>query len=480
MSAAWEPVIGLEVHVQLGTASKMFSPVPYRFGEEPNTLIDPVVWALPGSLPVINEEAVGKTVQLGLLLGCEIAPVCKWDRKNYFYPDSPKNYQISQYDQPVCRHGSVEIELAGPSRAEMGPHREVRLTRIHLEEDVGKLTHYGKDSGVDYNRAGTPLVEIVTEPDLHSAEEAYAFLTCLRRMLVHAGLSDCDMEKGQLRCDANISLRPAGSGKLGTKVELKNLNSISGVRDGIAHEIRRQQRELERGNALRQETRRWDAEKGQTREMRGKEEAHDYRYFPDPDLLPVRISEAWKAELAATLPERPFDRQRRYLERLGLPYSTATVLIGEREVADFFEACLTEGGDPVIAGNLVANDLLRERRGSLAELPIGPAEVAELAGLLAHRTIAHATARELLAEIVQTGGSPSALVRERGLEQRSDTGELEALCREAIENSPKAVAQYREGNAKAINAVKGQVMKATGGKADPQVVNQLLERLLAD
>ena len=326
MSADLEAVIGLEVHVQLNTRSKMFTRAPYFFGAPPNTLIDPVVLALPGALPVLNREAIARTIAVGLLLDCRIPDLCKWDRKNYFYPDSPKNYQISQFDQPLCLGGKLEIEVEGPSRAEPGPRRTVAVTRIHLEEDVGKLSHGSGDSTVDYNRAGCPLIEIVSEPDLYSAEEAFAYLTALKRLIVFAGVSDCDMEKGQMRCDANVSVRPRGSQTLGEKVEIKNLNSISGVRNGIRYEIRRQCEAIAAGGRIRQETRRWDAERGVTAAMRTKEDAHDYRYFPDPDLLPVHISEDWREEICASLPERPFDRQRRFEVDYGLPYTITSGL----------------------------------------------------------------------------------------------------------------------------------------------------------
>lgn len=297
----YETVIGLEVHVQIKTASKMFTRVATGFGQAENTLTDPVVLALPGALPVLNKAALDAIIKTGLMLDCQIAHVTRWDRKNYFYPDSPKNYQITQFEQPVCLGGAVEIELSGASLAVMGEHKSIPLTRIHLEEDVGKLNHGLNDSLVDYNRAGTPLMEIVTDPAIKNADEAFAFLSSLRNSLVYAGISDCDMEKGQMRCDANISIRPVGETKLGTKVELKNLNSISYVRDGIITEIKRQINVVTSGGTITQETRLYDGETGRSASMRSKEMAHDYRYFPDPDLLPVRIDEAWKAKLLSLI-----------------------------------------------------------------------------------------------------------------------------------------------------------------------------------
>src|ERR1700712_611111 len=347
----YEAVIGLEVHVQVKTKSKMFTRVAAGYGFEENTLTDPVVLALPGVLPVMNKAALDAIVKAGLLLGCEIAPVCKWDRKNYFYPDSPKNYQISQYDQPICVSGFVEIELPGSARNVMGEQKHIPLTRIDLEEDVGKLNHGASESLVDYNRAGTPLMEIVTDPAMHSAEEAFAFLTAIKTIIIQGGVSDCDMEKGQLRCDANISIRPVSETKLGTKVELKNLNSISYVRDGIAHEIRRQVAVTESGGTIIQETRDYDGEAGVSQSLRSKEMAHDYRYFPDPDLMPVKVDDVWKNRLNALLPERPFDRQRRFFEQYQLPYTITSVLVPERELSEFFETAAKICGKPQAAGN---------------------------------------------------------------------------------------------------------------------------------
>jgi len=487
----YDAVIGLEVHVQLGTESKMFTDAPYYFGASPNELTNPVVMGMPGTLPVLNKRAIEKTIQVGLMLGCEIPDVSKWDRKHYYYPDMPKNYQISQYDQPLCLGGSVEIEMDGPSRNVMGEHRRVSLTRIHLEEDVGKLTHVADGSLVDYNRAGAPLIEIVTEPDLFSPEEAFAFLTSLRNTLQNAGISDCDMEKGQMRCDANVSVKPVGTTKLGTKVELKNLNSISGVRNGLRYEIERQIRELKSGASIVQQTRRWDAEAGVTSLMRTKEEAQDYRYFPDPDLMPVRISEEWKSQLAEGLPELPFDRQRRYMADYSLPYTVTSVLCTNRGLSSFFEEAIRHHNNPLAIANLIANDLLRElgvasagsesgegERRSLDSLGISAGGVAELVAMVDKGVLSNQMAKEVLSGMIETGQSAETVAEAKGLRQSSDTGEIEAICRQAVDENPKAVQEFLAGNEKSINAIKGRVMKATQGKANPAVVDQVLRKLL--
>ncbi len=477
----FETVIGLEVHVQIKTASKMFTRVATGYGEPPNSLTDPVVLALPGALPVLNKAALDAIIKTGLLLGCEIANVTRWDRKNYFYPDSPKNYQLSQYDHPVCRHGAVEIELPGASLAVMGEHKSIPLTRIHLEEDVGKLTHGTVDSLVDYNRAGTPLMEIVTEPALTSADEAFAFLTSLRTSLIYAGISDCDMEKGQLRCDANISIRPVGATQLGTKVELKNLNSISYVRDGILTEIKRQLSVVTAGGTLVQETRLYDGETGRSASMRSKEMAHDYRYFPDPDLMPVRIDAAWTDRLRAELPEQPFAKQRRFLDTFGLPYSAAAVLIRDRALSDFFEATVQLGAKPTLAANWITNDLLRDLAAAgvaLAESKVTPAHLAGLVALLDQGVISSTQAKEVFAECFASGETPAAVVDRKGLRQSTDTGELEGWCAAAIAADPKSADQVKAGNAKAINALKGGVMKLSAGKANPKLVDEILKKLL--
>jgi aspartyl-tRNA(Asn)/glutamyl-tRNA(Gln) amidotransferase subunit B len=485
----YEAVIGLEVHVQIKARSKMFTRVPAGYGEPENTLTDPTVLALPGALPVMNRAAVDAIIKAGLMLGCDIAPVCKWDRKNYFYPDSPKNYQISQYDQPICVGGSVEIELPGPARNIQGEHKKIPLTRIHLEEDVGKLNHGAGGSLIDYNRAGTPLMEIVSDPALQSADEAHAYLTSLRNSIVYAGISDCDMEKGQLRCDANISIRPVGTTKLGTKVELKNLNSISFVRDGIAHEIARQLAVVKAGGVIVQETRDYDGLTGTSQSLRSKEMAHDYRYFPDPDLMPVKVDAEWKARLAAELPERPFDKQRRFMapapEGYGLPFTLASVLIPDRALSDWFETAAKLAGTALAqpVGNWIANDLLRELSASgtpLADAKITPAHLAALVKLIDAGTLLQNSAKEVFADIFSTGEPPAVLVARKGLAvAQTDTGELEQWCRDAIAANAKAAEEFRAGKESAINGLKGPVMKAAKGKVNPKLVDETLRRVLA-
>jgi aspartyl-tRNA(Asn)/glutamyl-tRNA(Gln) amidotransferase subunit B len=478
----YEAVIGLEVHVQLKTRSKMFTRVATGYGQPENTLTDPVVLALPGTLPVMNKEALDKIIKAGLLLGCDIAPVCKWDRKNYFYPDSPKNYQISQYDQPICKGGSVEIELPGPSRNVMGEHKKIELTRIHLEEDVGKLNHGDGVSLVDYNRAGTPLMEIVSEPVIRSADEAFAYLTALKAVMIYGGISDCDMEKGQLRCDANISIRPVGQAALGTKVELKNLNSFSFVRDGIQHEIRRQIGVAQTGGLIVQETRDYDGEAGVSKSLRSKEMAHDYRYFPDPDLMPVEVSDAWKSAIRATCPELPFDRQRRLQSEYGVPYTITSVLVPDRELGDFFEEAAKACGKAQAAGNWIANDLLRElgaARQTLAESKVRPQHVAALVKLVEDGTILSNAAKEVFIDMFQTGEMPDVIVARKGLKAETNMDELEKWCADAIAANAKSVADYKGGKESALNAFKGPVMRAAKGKADPKRVDEMLRRLLS-
>lgn len=483
----WEVVIGLEVHVQLRTRAKVFASSPWGFGKEPNEQVDPVVLGLPGTLPVVNREAVEKSILFGLVVGAEIPERCAWDRKNYFYPDNPKNYQLTQKDFPVVVGGQVEIELPGATRNVMGEHKFVRIHHAHLEEDVGKLSHAGSGSLVDYNRAGVPLLEIVTEPDLRSAAEAEAFLRSLVALLTQAGVADCDMEKGQLRCDCNVSIRRRGAAKLGTRTETKNLNSISSVRDTVIHETARQVRELEAGRPITQETRGWNAESARGYVLRDKEDAHDYRYFPDPDIPTLRISRETVARLAKLVPESLFDRQRRYVDQLGLPYTAASVLVNDRALAEWFEAAVAaHPANPAGIANLVANDLLRDLAASaggvtLAACPIRPAQLAGLVKLTDAGVISKQQAKEVFAEMFKSGQDAAAIVDAKGLRQNSDTDELERIVREVIADPAvaKSVAEYRAGNEKAINALKGPIMKRTQGKANPALIDQLLRRFLA-
>ncbi len=496
----YEVTIGLEVHVQLKTRSKVFAPSGYTFGAEPNTLLDPVVLALPGTLPVLNEEALRQCIRLGLMLGCTIAHRSHFDRKNYFYPDLPKNYQISQYDHPICLGGNVEIELPGPSKAEPGPHRWIALTRIHLEEDPGKLTHGGGRTLIDFNRAGVPLAEIVTEPVLKSADEAVAFLQAIRLALQHGGISDGDMEKGQLRCDANVSLAPVGSDRLGTRTETKNLNSISAVKSAIQAEIRRQTQVLQRGGTIDQETRRWDAETSESIILRTKEDGHDYRYFPDPDLPPVILTEDYLAPLRQALPERPYEKQARYLQDLGLPYPATTVLIADPEVASYFEAALAAAGDHRHAkalANLTINNLLSalneatletEQRPRLADSRVTPTALAELVQLIdSGQLVKDLALKQVLPKMLASGRPAREIMAEEGLatspaDDAAASDQLAQLCQQALADpkNAKALEQFRQGNEKALNALMGPILKALGKSANPPLVQATLRKLASD
>ncbi|MBS0659544.1 MAG: Asp-tRNA(Asn)/Glu-tRNA(Gln) amidotransferase subunit GatB [Verrucomicrobia bacterium] len=478
--------IGLEVHVQLRTRSKMFCACAVEYGAEPNTRTCPVCLGLPGALPVMNGEAIKLTLLTGLMLGCRLASFSKFDRKNYFYPDMPKNYQISQYDLPFCSGGAVELyDLAYPKDAQKRiaqPGKSIRLTRIHLEEDVAKSTHFETGSGIDFNRAGTPLMEIVSEPDIASPEEAFAYLTSLKQTLLYGGVSDADMEKGQLRCDCNVSVRPAGQEQLGTKIEIKNMNTISGVRRALAYEIERQIEEVSAGRTLQQETRGWDDAAGATYVMRVKESAHDYRYFPDPDLPPVDTT-ALRAAAEALLPELPGAKRRRYEESLGLSTYDATTLASDLSLSRYFEGALAAGqAKPKALANWVLNDLnaaLAAAEQPLTECRVQPAALAGLLAILESGQINGKQAKEVFAEMFASGREAAAIVQERGLEQVSDTGALEQLCAEVVAANPKVVADFRGGNAAALNFLKGQVMKLSKGKANPAIAGEILARQLA-
>jgi aspartyl-tRNA(Asn)/glutamyl-tRNA(Gln) amidotransferase subunit B len=485
LSSMLVPTIGLEVHVQLKTRSKMFCACPVDFGAPPNSHTCPICLGYPGALPVMNEEALKMSALTGLMLGCAIPDICKFDRKNYFYPDMPKNYQITQYDQPICAGGAVPLhDFAYPKDAQKSiahPGKWVRLTRIHLEEDVAKSQHFESSTGIDFNRAGTPLMEIVSEPEIESPEEAFAYLTSLQQILIYGGVSDADMEKGQLRCDCNISVRPEGAPELGVKIEIKNMNSISGVRRALAYEIERQIDAVQRGEKLIQSTRRWDDDAGQTFQMRTKESAHDYRYFPDPDLLPVD-TRAFMTEVRTRRPELPGEKRDRFVRDFGVTPYDASVLASEFALADYFDAAAKNARKPKHVANWIINDLLSALAAAgkgIGDCPISAHTLDELVNLMDDGRINGKQGKEVFAEMFATGKGAAAIVKEKGLEQMSDTGALEALCDQAIAASAKAVAEYKAGKVQAINSIKGQVMKLSQGKANPQLVGEILARKLA-
>lgn len=479
----YEAVIGLEIHVQLKTATKMFCGCRNEYGAESNTHLCPVCLGLPGALPVPNEEAIIQTILTGLMLGCEIAPVCKFDRKNYFYPDMPKNYQISQYDMPLCRGGGVKLnKYAFPKEVQKDPialaGKTVRLVRIHLEEDVAKSTHLEDSTTIDFNRAGIPLMEIVTEADIRGPEEAFAFLTTFKQILTYGGVSDADMEKGQLRCDVNISVRPEGQEVFGTKCEIKNMNSISGVRRALEYEIARQIEVISQGGCIVQETRRWNDMSGRTFTMRTKEQAHDYRYFPCPDLLPIRTDQGLRQKAEARIPELPAQKKARFEKDYHLSDYQAEVLAADKGLSDYFEAAAAHTKHASAVANWLINDFLATEPDT-THLELPAVFFAELAELTQSGTINSKQAKEVFQAMLAENKSPKALVKELGLEQISDTSALEALCDAAIAAKPDSVQAYRSGRLNAINALKGHVMKASGGKANPQIVDQILQRKLS-
>ena len=477
--------IGLEVHVQLKTRSKMFCSCAVEYGAEPNTNVCPVCMGMPGALPVMNEEALKLTALAGLMLGCEIGPVCKFDRKNYFYPDMPKNYQISQYDMPLCLGGIVPLhDLAYPKDAQKSigtPNKNMHLVRIHLEEDVAKSFHMETATGIDYNRAGTPLMEIVGEPDISTPEEAFAYLTVLQQVMIYGGISDADMEKGQLRCDVNVSVRPVGTDKYGTKIEIKNLNSISGVRRALIFEIPRQVEILRNGGTLQQETRRWDDVRGETTLMRIKESAHDYRYFPDPDLLPVKTASIVEAARLRK-PELPWEKRARFVSDFGVSDYDASVLANDLALASYFETAARGAKKPKNVANWIINDLLSAMSAgsvNISDCPIAPSSLDELVNLIDAGSINSKQGKEVFAEMFSTGKSASVIVEEKGLKQESDTGAIEAFVDEVIAANPGPVADFKTGKASALNFLKGQVMKLSKGKANPALAGEILEKKLA-
>jgi aspartyl-tRNA(Asn)/glutamyl-tRNA(Gln) amidotransferase subunit B len=477
-----EIVIGLEVHAQLLTRSKMFCGCPTAFGAPPNAQTCPVCQGMPGTLPVVNRRAVEFGLRTALALGCRINAGCRFARKHYYYPDMPKNYQISQYEEPLAEEGGLEVDVAGAGV------RRIGIQRLHLEEDVGKLVHEGtldraRSSLVDYNRSGVPLMETVSRPDLRSPEEAAAYLRAFRAVLVALGVCDGNMEEGSLRCDANISLRPRGQAALGTKVEIKNLNSFRNVQRALEFEARRQAAALEGGERIVQETRLWDADAGVTRSMRTKEFAHDYRYFPEPDLVPLRLDRAWVDAVRAALPELPRARRQRFVAQHGLPAYDAEVLTQSVALADYFERAVAAYPHPKTVSNWVMSELLRaipaDDEGAIARAPVPPAHLAGLLRLVEAGTISGKMAKDVFETMFRSGQDAETIVRREGLTQVSDAGELARIVEEVLAANAKAVDDYRKGKAAAAKALVGQVMKATGGKANPAMVNQLLQEKLS-
>lgn len=466
----FETVIGLEVHVELKTDSKIFSPSPAHFGAEPNTNTNVIDLGYPGVLPVVNKRAVEWGMKAAMALNMTVARESKFDRKNYFYPDNPKAYQISQFDQPIGENGWIDIEVNGETK-------RIGITRAHLEEDAGKLTHKNGYSLVDLNRQGTPLIEIVSEPDIRTPEEAYAYLEKLRSIIQYIEVSDVKMEEGSMRCDANISIRPYGQDEFGTKTELKNLNSFTFVKKGLEYEEKRQEQVILSGGVINQETRRFDETTGTTKLMRVKEGSDDYRYFPEPDIVPMIISDEWMEEVRKTIPELPDARQRRYQEELGLPAYDAHVLTLTKEMSDMFEQTVALGADPKLASNYLMVDVnayLNKVQKELKDTELTAEGLAGMIKLITDGTISSKIAKKVFAELIEHGGDAAQIVKEKGLVQVSDSGQLLAWVNEALDNNPKSIEDYKNGRDRAIGFLVGQIMKASKGQANPQMINKML------
>lgn len=484
----YEAVIGLETHVQLKTETKIFCNCATTFGGTPNTQVCPVCMGMPGVLPVLNQKVLEYAVKAGLALNCEIAPYSKFDRKQYFYPDLPKDYQISQYDLPIAEHGWLEIELVNKETGD-ATRKRIGITRLHMEEDAGKLVHGGSDrlagstySLVDFNRTGVPLAEIVSEPDMRSGQEAAEYAQELRRILRYLGVSDGNMQEGSLRCDVNISVRPVGQKEFGTKVEIKNMNSFNAIQRAIEYEIERQIEAIEAGERIVQETRLWEENSQRTVSMRTKEGSSDYRYFPEPDLGPIEVSQTQLKQWKAELPELPYQKRQRYESELGLSAYDARVLTDDRAMAEYFEATIAAGAPAKLAANWLMGDISAYLNSNsdvtIATLPLQPAELAELTTLIERGTISNKIGKDILPELLEKGGSPKKLVESKGLLQISDTGVIETAIDEVLAAHPKELEQYRNGKTKMLGFFVGQVMKQTGGRADPKLTNQLLARKL--
>lgn len=465
-----ETIIGLEVHVELKTNSKIFSASPTEFGAEPNTQTSVIDLGYPGVLPTLNKEAVNFAMKAAMALNCEIATETKFDRKNYFYPDNPKAYQISQFDKPIGENGWIEIEVDGKKK-------RIGITRLHLEEDAGKSTHTADGSLVDYNRQGMPLIEIVSEPDMRTPEEAYAYLEKLKSIIQYTGVSDCKMEEGSLRCDANISLRPVGQEKFGTKAELKNLNSFTYVQKGLEHEQVRQEKELLSGGIIQQETRRYDEATKKTILMRVKEGSDDYRYFPEPDLVELYIDDEWKEEIRASIPELPDARKARYVAEIGLPAYDAHVLTLTKEMSDFFEAAIEDGADAKLTSNWLMGEVLaylNKQQKELKGVALTPAGLSKMVQLIEKGTISSKIAKKVFNELIEKGGDPEEIVKAKGLVQISDEGTLRKVVTEILDNNEQSIEDFKNGKDRAIGFLVGQIMKATKGQANPPLVNKIL------
>ncbi|AZJ18556.1 Asp-tRNA(Asn)/Glu-tRNA(Gln) amidotransferase GatCAB subunit B [Bacillus wiedmannii] len=465
-----ETIIGLEVHVELKTNSKIFSASPTEFGAEPNTQTSVIDLGYPGVLPTLNKEAVNFAMKAAMALNCEIATETKFDRKNYFYPDNPKAYQISQFDKPIGENGWIEIEVDGKKK-------RIGITRLHLEEDAGKSTHTADGSLVDYNRQGMPLIEIVSEPDMRTPEEAYAYLEKLKSIIQYTGVSDCKMEEGSLRCDANISLRPVGQEKFGTKAELKNLNSFTYVQKGLEHEQVRQEKELLSGGIIQQETRRYDEATKKTILMRVKEGSDDYRYFPEPDLVELYIDDEWKEEIRASIPELPDARKARYVAEIGLPAYDAHVLTLTKEMSDFFEAAIEDGADAKLTSNWLMGEVLaylNKQQKELKDVALTPAGLSKMVQLIEKGTISSKIAKKVFNELIEKGGDPEEIVKAKGLVQISDEGTLRKVVTEILDNNEQSIEDFKNGKDRAIGFLVGQIMKATKGQANPPLVNKIL------
>jgi aspartyl-tRNA(Asn)/glutamyl-tRNA(Gln) amidotransferase subunit B len=477
--AKYEVVIGLEVHVQLGTRTKIYCGCPTSFGAPPNTNVCPVCLGLPGALPVLSKPAVEMAIKAAVALNCQVRPLSRMARKNYFYPDLPKGYQISQYDQPLAEHGFVDVIVNDTPK-------RIGVTRVHMEDDAGKSIHDGfKDSDrysyVDLNRSGTPLIEIVSEPDIRSADEAYAYLTELKQMMQFVSVSDCDMEKGQLRCDANVSVRLHGAPQFGTKAEVKNLNSFRNVKLGIEHEVLRQIAIVEAGGKIVQETRLYNVDLGETVSMRSKEQAHDYRYFPEPDLVPLRVSEAWLNRVRSEMPELPAKMRARFIESYGLREYDAQVLTLTRTSSEYFERAVKASGDPRATANWVIGDLtaaLKADGKDFAESPVTPENLGELVALIGKGEISGKLAKEIFAKMLTTGDAARIIMEREGLQQINDTGALDKIIDEVLAANTKQVEQYKSGKTAVIGFLVGQVMKASRGQANPGVLNEMLKAKL--